>query len=186
MASRLVSRTCISFQLLGICWEEMKELLFNDYGLLKGTNLLSRWHQLQLKLICELIHELQLVNWRQAAEGKGVKRSALYFRICTVNTIQLIQSSETIPLTEPKAKMQKNRLTWQRHYLHGSRIGDLCLRQLHAMVLIDRPPPYVCISESRVGMNHYRSALRMKEKKKQLGQVVPEERGTGAGGRMGP
>lgn len=55
------------------------------------------------------------------------------------------------------------------------------------MVLIDRPPPYVCISESGVGMNHYQSALRMKEKKKkQPGQVVPEERGTGAGGRMGP
>lgn len=53
------------------------------------------------------------------------------------------------------------------------------------MVLIDCPPPYVCISERRVRMNHYQSALQMKKKRRKLGQVVPEERGTGAGGRMG-
>lgn len=38
-------------------------------------NLLSRWHQLQLKLICEEMHALQLVNWRQAGEVKGQNRS---------------------------------------------------------------------------------------------------------------
>lgn len=35
-------------------------------------HLLSRWHQLQLKLIWEETQELQLMNWRQAVE---VKRS---------------------------------------------------------------------------------------------------------------
>lgn len=38
------------------------------------SNLLSRWHQLQLKLICEEMQELQLVNCKQAAEEQGQKR----------------------------------------------------------------------------------------------------------------
>lgn len=44
----------------GWCWES-REL---------KSNLLSRWHQLQLKLICEETQEPQLVNWRQAVEGR--------------------------------------------------------------------------------------------------------------------
>lgn len=39
----------------------------NSFGIV--PNLLSRWHQLQLKLIWELVQVLQLVNWRQAGEG---------------------------------------------------------------------------------------------------------------------
>lgn len=41
------------------------------------SNLLSRWHQLQLKLICEEMHAPQLVNWRQAGEKKGPNMSDL-------------------------------------------------------------------------------------------------------------
>lgn len=49
----------------------------------KVPNLLSRWHQLQLKLIWELVQVLQVVNWRQAGEGKGQQRSGLRFETNT-------------------------------------------------------------------------------------------------------
>lgn len=61
------------------------------------SNLLSRWHQLQLKLICEEMHALQLVNWRQAEEEKGQNRSN-FKTLYTINSqmdIQPIRRSTT-------------------------------------------------------------------------------------------
>lgn len=64
-----------------------------------GSNLLRRWHQLQLKLICEEMQAAQLVNCRQAGEETQVKSLTMH----PINKIIPYTDKELCSNTPPAA-----------------------------------------------------------------------------------
>lgn len=79
---------------------------------LNVPNLLSRWHQLQLKLIWELVQVLQLVNWRQAGEGKGQQRSGLRFETNT-SVVEMHSRQHTVHVLQPTpVKPEASAVIW--------------------------------------------------------------------------
>lgn len=64
----------------------MKAKLISESKSVLQSNLLRRWHQLQLKLLCDEMQELQLVNWRHAGEEKRPELGKSS-TICAINRL---------------------------------------------------------------------------------------------------